>query len=126
VHGEGGKQTAKYAPVNQPGQQQQKLASKAQEHQRQISVEKAKLSHKLNPTIQSSIDEKITIAPTTKQAVEQKKGSPRTDGDQQATHSSKPKLTKEVLPEKDDEKRVGAARTLEKLEEVGPSDALKK
>ena len=76
--------------------------------------------------MQSSIDEKMTIEPAGKQAVEQKKGSPRTDGDQQATHSSKPKLTKEVLPEKDDEKRVGAARTLEKLEEVGSSDALKK
>ncbi|KAJ8424152.1 hypothetical protein Cgig2_001614 [Carnegiea gigantea] len=34
------------------------------------------------------------------------KGSPRVDGDQQATDSNKPKLTKEVLPEKDDEKRL--------------------
>jgi len=42
----------------------------------------------------------------------------------QATDSSKPKLTNEVLPEKDDEKRVDAVRTLLKLEEVGPSNAL--
>ncbi|KAJ8420075.1 LOW QUALITY PROTEIN: hypothetical protein Cgig2_023139 [Carnegiea gigantea] len=44
----------------------------------------------------------------------------------QATDSSIPKLTKEVLFEKDDEKHVGAVRTPEKLEEVGPSDALRK
>jgi len=35
-------------------------------------------------------------------------------------------LTKEVLPEKHDEKHLGAVRTPKKLEEVGPSDALKK
>ncbi|KAJ8425628.1 hypothetical protein Cgig2_024283 [Carnegiea gigantea] len=44
----------------------------------------------------------------------------------QATNSSKLKLTKEVLPEKDDGKCVGVARTPKKLEEVGPSDALRK
>ncbi|KAJ8423661.1 LOW QUALITY PROTEIN: hypothetical protein Cgig2_006240 [Carnegiea gigantea] len=43
-----------------------------------------------------SVGEKMTIAPTTKQAVEQKKGSPRADSDQKATDSSRPKLTKEV------------------------------
>ncbi|KAJ8425639.1 hypothetical protein Cgig2_024294 [Carnegiea gigantea] len=32
----------------------------------------------------------------------------------------------EVLPEKDDEKRVGVVRTPERLDEVGPSDALRK
>ncbi|KAJ8419744.1 hypothetical protein Cgig2_027326 [Carnegiea gigantea] len=57
--------------------------------------------------------------------VEQNKGSPRASSEQVATNSRKPKLTKEVLPEKHDKKRLGATRTPEKLEEVGPSDALK-
>ncbi|KAJ8435635.1 hypothetical protein Cgig2_000301 [Carnegiea gigantea] len=73
-----------------------------------------------------TIDEKMVIAPTAKQVVEQKKGSPRAYGEQQALDSSKPKLAKEVLLEKDHEKRVGAARTPEKSEEVGPLDALRK
>ena len=46
--------------------------------------------------------------------------------DRQAPDSSKPKLTKEEFPEKDHEKRAGAARPPEKSEEVGPSDALRK
>ncbi|KAJ8420015.1 hypothetical protein Cgig2_020041 [Carnegiea gigantea] len=57
---------------------------------------------------------------------DEKKGSPRACNEQQAPDSSKPKLTKEVLPEKDHEKCVGAARTPKKLEEVGPSGALRK
>ncbi|KAJ8425871.1 hypothetical protein Cgig2_028216 [Carnegiea gigantea] len=35
-------------------------------------------------------------------------------------------IDKRGIAKKDDEKRVGAARTSEKLEEVGPSDALRK
>ncbi|KAJ8420267.1 hypothetical protein Cgig2_004592 [Carnegiea gigantea] len=70
--------------------------------------------------------EKIIIALTAKQAVEQKKGSLRADSVLQATNSSKPNLIKEVLPEKNDEKRVDAIRTPKKLEDVGPSDALRK
>jgi len=37
-----------------------------------------------------------------------------------------PKLTKEVLPKKHDQKHLGAARTPEKLEELGPLATLKK
>ncbi|KAJ8420847.1 hypothetical protein Cgig2_023136 [Carnegiea gigantea] len=44
----------------------------------------------------------------------------------QAADSNKPKPTKVVLPKKDHGKRVGAARTPEKSEEVDPSDALRK
>jgi len=75
---------------------------------------------------ESKVVSKITITPTAKQAFEQKKQSPRAYGEQQAPDSSKPKLTKEVLPEKDHAKRAGTARTPEKLEEVGPSDAPRK
>ncbi|KAJ8429512.1 hypothetical protein Cgig2_016244 [Carnegiea gigantea] len=42
-----------------------------------------------------------------KQTVEQKKGSPRAYSEQKAADCRKPKLTKEVLAEKDNEKRVG-------------------
>ncbi|KAJ8422523.1 LOW QUALITY PROTEIN: hypothetical protein Cgig2_002552 [Carnegiea gigantea] len=56
--------------------------------------------------------------------VEQKKGSPRASGKQEATNSM-PKLTEKVSPEEHDETRSGAARTPEKLEEVGSSNALK-
>ncbi|KAJ8420610.1 LOW QUALITY PROTEIN: hypothetical protein Cgig2_023944 [Carnegiea gigantea] len=45
---------------------------------------------------------------------------------EQATDSRKPKLTKEVVPKKHDEKHLGIARTSDKLEEAGPSNALKK
>ena len=76
--------------------------------------------------MQSSIGKKMMIASTGKQAVEQKKGSPRAYGEQQALDSSKPKLTKEVLPKKDDEKLMGAIRTSKKSEEVGPLGALRK
>ncbi|KAJ8419971.1 hypothetical protein Cgig2_015294 [Carnegiea gigantea] len=58
--------------------------------------------------------------------VEQNKGSRRASSEQVTTDSRKPKLTKEVLPEKYDEKRLGDIRTPKKLEEVGPSDAFKK
>ncbi|KAJ8422302.1 hypothetical protein Cgig2_014527 [Carnegiea gigantea] len=56
------------------------------------------------------------------EAVEQKKGSLEAYGEQQATDSRKPKLMKEVLPEKDDVKCVGAARTPEKSEERQPEN----
>ncbi|KAJ8429603.1 hypothetical protein Cgig2_008833 [Carnegiea gigantea] len=79
------------------------------------------LSYKVKLTMQSSIGRKMIITPSAKQVVEQKKGSPRAYSEQQAPDSSKPKLTKE-----DHEKRVGATRTPEKSEEVGPSDALRK
>ncbi|KAJ8425638.1 hypothetical protein Cgig2_024293 [Carnegiea gigantea] len=62
----------------------------------------------------------------TRLPLKRKKRSPNTDDDQHAIDSCKPKLTKEVLPEKDDEKRVGVARTPERLEEVGSTDALRK
>ena len=78
------------------------------------------MPHKVKPSTQTSIGEKMTISPIVRQLVEQKKGSPRAYDEQQAPDSSKPKLTKEVLPKKDHEKRVGAARTPEKSEEVGP------
>ena len=68
----------------------------------------------------------MTIAPTAKQAVEQKKRNPRAYSEQQEPDSCKLKLTKEVLHEKDHKKRVGTIRTLEKLEEVGLSNALRK
>ncbi|KAJ8420795.1 hypothetical protein Cgig2_016838 [Carnegiea gigantea] len=58
--------------------------------------------------------------------VEQKKGSPRAYSEQRAPHSRKPKLTKEVLLQKDHDRRVGTTRTLENSKEVGLSDALKK
>ncbi|KAJ8420956.1 hypothetical protein Cgig2_025810 [Carnegiea gigantea] len=60
------------------------------------------------------------------QPVEQKKGSPRAYDEQEATDSRKPKLTKEVVPKKNNEKHLGAARTPEKLKEASPLDALKK
>ncbi|KAJ8426181.1 hypothetical protein Cgig2_017109 [Carnegiea gigantea] len=68
----------------------------------------------------------MTIAPITRQPVEVMKGTPNASGEQEATNSKKLKLTKEVLPEKHDEKCLGATKTPEKLEEVEPSDALKK
>ncbi|KAJ8421368.1 LOW QUALITY PROTEIN: hypothetical protein Cgig2_025251 [Carnegiea gigantea] len=46
--------------------------------------------------------------PLPKRAVEHKKGSPRADGEQPGTDSTKLKLTKEVLPGQDDEKRPAA------------------
>jgi len=84
------------------------------------------LPQKLKPSIQTSIGEKMTIAPTVRQPVEQKKESATAYGEQEATDSMKPLLAKEVVPKKHDEKRLGAASTPKKLEEVGPSDALKK
>jgi len=84
------------------------------------------LSHKVKPICTTVSAKKRTIALTTKQAVEQKKGSPKAYDEQQALDSRKPKLTKEVFPKKDDEEHVGAVRTPEKLKEVGPSDALRK
>ena len=78
----------------------------------------------------------MTSAPATKQTIEQKKESPTTDSEQKITNGSKlkvtakikpnPKVNKEFLAEKDDEKSVGVAITLEKLEEVGPSAAMRK
>ncbi|KAJ8425634.1 hypothetical protein Cgig2_024289 [Carnegiea gigantea] len=44
--------------------------------------------------------------------------NPSAGGDQRATDSNKLKLTKEVLPAKNDEKHVGVTRTPEKLEEL--------
>ncbi|KAJ8420870.1 hypothetical protein Cgig2_023870 [Carnegiea gigantea] len=61
-----------------------------------------------------------------KKAVDQKKGSPGAYSEQEATDSRKPKLIKEVLLKKDNENCVGAARTPEKSEEVGPLDAPRK
>jgi len=63
VHGEGGKQSAKYAATKQRGQQQQKLPSNAQGCQNQIGREKAKLLHKVKLSMQTSINETMTIAP---------------------------------------------------------------
>ncbi|KAJ8434778.1 LOW QUALITY PROTEIN: hypothetical protein Cgig2_003106 [Carnegiea gigantea] len=60
--------------------------------------------HSVKPTTESSIGEKMIIASTIKQAVEQQKGSPRAYRKRQAPYSNKPKLTKEVLPKKDHEK----------------------
>ncbi|KAJ8419596.1 hypothetical protein Cgig2_013232 [Carnegiea gigantea] len=54
------------------------------------------------------------------QPVEQNEGSPSTSSKQVTTNSRKPKLIKEVLPEKHDEKHLGAARTPETLVEVRP------
>ncbi|KAJ8423413.1 LOW QUALITY PROTEIN: hypothetical protein Cgig2_020950 [Carnegiea gigantea] len=56
----------------------------------------------------------------------EKKESAMAYDEYETTDSRKPKLTKKVVPKKHDEKRLGAAITLEKLEEVGPSDVLKK
>ncbi|KAJ8429727.1 hypothetical protein Cgig2_024979 [Carnegiea gigantea] len=56
--------------------------------------------------------------PACKKLVEHNKGSHRASGEQVATDSRKPKLTKGVLPKKHDEKHLGAARTPEMLEEL--------
>jgi len=69
------------------------------------------LPQKLKPSIQTSIGEKMTIAPTVRQPVEQKKESATAYGEQEATDSMKPLLAKEVVPKKHDEKHLGATRT---------------
>ncbi|KAJ8427308.1 hypothetical protein Cgig2_032957 [Carnegiea gigantea] len=65
--------------------------------------------------MRTSIREKMTIAPTARQPVEQNKGSPRASSEQVATDSRNPKLTKAVQPEKHDEKHLSAARNPEKV-----------
>ncbi|KAJ8420611.1 hypothetical protein Cgig2_023945 [Carnegiea gigantea] len=52
--------------------------------------------------------------PSNAQSLEQKKGSATAYDKQEATDSRKPKLRKEVVPKKHDEKRLGATRTPKK------------
>ncbi|KAJ8421248.1 hypothetical protein Cgig2_013349 [Carnegiea gigantea] len=78
-------------------------------------------------TLQQTIGSKVQSPHNAKEPAQQSKQAlPRADGEQQAADSNKSKLTKEVMPRKDDEKRLGVARTPKKLEEVGSSDALMK
>ncbi|KAJ8426636.1 hypothetical protein Cgig2_020572 [Carnegiea gigantea] len=94
-----------------------------------------------SPTIKikkptSSSGQKMTSSTAAKHAVKYKNESLRADSEQKATDGSKPKLTaktrpepkvnKEVLAEKDDEKHVGAAITPEKSKEIGPSASMRK
>jgi len=81
MHGEGGKQRAKY-DAKQPGQQQQKLPSNAEARQNQTGGAKAKLPQKVKPSMQTNINEKMTIALIARQLGEHKKASPKAYGEQ--------------------------------------------